>query len=141
MFTGLLLALAINAFPTFDIENACRIDTEAAQEDNLAYQGCVKDEESARTTISAQWSRYPASSRMTCSSEQTDEFDGSYVELMTCLEMQDWKTHLGDIGGALAGGGSAAGSRAFGGSPLTPSQIGGFSATHPLGGVPGAHFR
>lgn len=141
MFSGLLLALAINVFPTFDIEKACRIDTEAAQEDNGAYQACVKDEEAAKTKISAQWSHYPNSSRITCSSEQTDEFDESYVELMTCLEMQDWKTHLDDVGGGLATGGSAVGSGALGGSPLTPSQIGGYSATHPLGGVPGVHFR
>ena len=78
---------------------------------------------------------------MTCSSEQTDEFDRSYVELMTCLEMQDWKAHLDDIGGGSAVGGSVAGSGALGGSPLTPSQIGGYSATHPLGGIPGAHFH
>lgn len=137
MFASFLLALAVNASPVFDIEKACRIDTEAAQEDMGAYHACLSDEEAAKAKISAEWTLYPSSSRMMCSSDQPDESDRCYVELMTCLEMQDWKMHLDDVGG----GGPTAGSRARGGSPVTPSQIGGYSATHPLGGIPGAHFR
>jgi hypothetical protein len=135
MLTSVLLALAVSGLPVFNIDKACRTDTEAAQEDRSAYQICLNDEDAARAKIVAEWSRYPIGARTTCSSEQGDDLDGSYVELMTCLEIEDWMANPVDMGQ-----GAAAGSRAVGGSPLTPSQIGSYSG-HPLGGVPGAHFH
>jgi hypothetical protein len=98
MLPTLLLKLAVGLLPIFDIEKGCRVDTEAAQEDRSAYQTCVRDEQAAKTKIATDWSGYRADSRTTCASEQIAEFVGSYVELMTCLEIQDWKAHLDDIG-------------------------------------------
>jgi hypothetical protein len=133
MLSLLLAVMAATLLPTFSIEKTCLMDTAAAQEDRGAIDTCVRDESAAMSKISKEWARYPTTERRECASGQNRDFDGSYVELMTCLEIQDWKRHLSDVGGNFA-----AGSRTSGGSPLTPSQIGGYSASHPLGGIPAA---
>jgi hypothetical protein len=127
MLPILLLKLTIGFLPIFDIEKGCRMDTEAAQEDRSAYQTCVRDEQAAKTKIATDWSGYSIDSRATCASEQIAEFVGSYVELMTCLEIQDWKAHLDDIGPSAY----------LGESSPTLTHAGGYS----LRGVPDVPIR
>jgi hypothetical protein len=131
MIPTLLVELAIGLLPIFSIDRVCQMDTEAAQEDRSAYQTCVRDEEAAKTKVAAEWSRYPMKSRTICASEQTDEYVGSYVELMTCLEIQDWKTDLGDMAGPRDNS-----SEVIGGSIRPPTPISGYSARQTLVGAP-----
>lgn len=128
-----IAAIAASLIPQYDIARTCHIDT-AVTDDEAAYQSCISDEQAAKEKIAKEWSRYPSTARDACSTDQVPDPDSSYVELMTCFEIEDWKNHLNDVGGIVAG------SRPVGGSPFTPEQMGGGMASHPLGGVPGAHF-
>ena len=134
MLQLLLTAAFASMIPSYDVERICRSDTELSQ-DKTGFDGCVRDEKAAREKIAKEWATYPASAKEECLPDVilSDGLGESYVELMTCLEMQDWKKHLGNIGGPAVGG-------SVGGSPPTPTQIGGGRATHPLGGRPTVHI-
>ena len=85
---ALLLPLAIaasDAVPRYNIEPTCKggLDSPGLNE---RYSRCVSEESEARKKLEGNWSRYPAGDRATCA--QTASFgSGSYVELLTCLEM------------------------------------------------------
>ena len=133
VFRLLLIAVFANTIPNYDVPRICRSDTQLGQ-DRASYNGCVQDETTAKERLAKDWSTYPALAKEECVPDAVlgSGLGESYVELMTCLEMQDWKKHLGSIGGQVGGG-------AVGGSPPTPTQIGGGVATHPLGGRPTIH--
>jgi hypothetical protein len=135
MLPFLFIAVAASNLPLYDVERSCRMDTEALG-DNGAYESCLKDEQTAKETVGRDWGRYSAAARQACVPDDMGDFGNSYVEMMTCFEIQDWKTHLDDVGGSVM-----AGPASNGGSPPTPSQIGGYTASHPLGGIPGAVIR
>jgi hypothetical protein len=82
-----LVALA-SAFPTATPENICRptLSPEVSADPKLAFGACVKDEQTARAQMQKDWSRYSAEARANCS--EPGAFSVSYVEILTCLEMQ-----------------------------------------------------
>ena len=84
----LLLAFASHV-PTIDVNRSCRgAESAALPEDRAgAYQRCVRDERTAREELSKTWSQIPIDSRRLCT-EVSTESSPSYVELLTCLEMQ-----------------------------------------------------
>jgi hypothetical protein len=131
MLPLLFVAVFASGIPNYDVERMCRSDTELTQ-DNAGFNGCVQDERAAKEKITKEWATYPASAKDECIANISGELGQSYVELMTCFEMQDWKKHLNDVGGPFVSGGRL-------GSPPSPTQIGGGSATHPLGGSPAIH--
>jgi hypothetical protein len=133
MLPMFVAAAAVTTLPLYNVERSCKIDTEAAQ-DKAAHQEYLKDEEFAKTSLAQERRSYSLAAKETRvpGTRAGQRSDGSYVELMVCFEIQDWKMHLDNVGGAFA-----AGAGAYGGSPPTPSQVGGYAATHPLGGVPG----
>ena len=98
MFPLLLIVLTASAVPIYDVEKSCRSASEATQ-DKSGYEGCVADEKAAKEKITKEWSSYPAASRQECAPVQIGSQSNSYVELMTCFEMQEWKKSLNDIGG------------------------------------------
>jgi len=83
----LLIALASSA-PAINIDATCQAARDAALPEDRAgaYQSCVRDEQSARDQIQSKWTKYSASAHAACA--ETGGFSLSYVELMTCLEMQ-----------------------------------------------------
>jgi hypothetical protein len=90
MTAKLLVFLALASYvPTIDIDRSCRgAESAALLEDRArAYQRCVRDEQTAREELSKTWSRIPIDSRQQCTDVST-ESSPSYVELLTCLEMQ-----------------------------------------------------
>ena len=102
------------------------------------YNSCVHDEQATKDKLTKEWASYPAAARSECVSDRSSLVN-SYVELLTCIEMQRWKSdpammNPGGSGGATTFGG------AIGGSPPSPGQLGSSLATHPLGGRPGAHL-
>jgi hypothetical protein len=133
MLQLLLIAVFAGSVPSYNVEKICRSDAELAQ-DRPSFNGCIRDEQAAREKITKEWATYPTSAKQECLPDvvMSGGLGESYVELMTCFEMQDWKQHLNDVGGPFVGGGR-------GGSPPTPTQLGGGSATHPLGGNPAIH--
>jgi hypothetical protein len=69
--------------PTFDFMPSCRA---AAGHTTAALEGCVRDEENARTQLASVWGRFAIGDRSNCLQE-TMRFQPSYVELLTCLQM------------------------------------------------------
>jgi hypothetical protein len=133
MFELLLVAMFASQIPNYSVEKICRSDAELAQ-DEFGLNACVQDEKAAKEKIAKEWSTYPASAKQECIPDvvMSGALGQSYVELMTCFEIQDWKKHLNDIGGRVGGG-------TVGGSPPTSEQVGGGFATHPLGGGLATH--
>lgn len=84
----LLLPLAIAAsdtVPNFNVEPSCRGGL-SDPKDNARYQQCLKEEADAKATLAANWAKYPASDRATCGTT-AGMGTPSYVELLTCLQM------------------------------------------------------
>jgi hypothetical protein len=77
------------AVPKGAIESVCRDAQVAAMPESrsIAYDSCVRDERSAYDKLQQGWSNYSAAARETCA-EPGDGVPFSYVELLTCLEMQ-----------------------------------------------------
>jgi hypothetical protein len=96
----MFLLAALGSTPQADINSIC----ESAKVDSLpedrvtAMRGCVGDETSARDQLRHEWGRYSATDKSNCASTPGMQF--SYVELLTCLEMQR--------GGNFGGGSSLA---------------------------------
>jgi hypothetical protein len=83
-----LLALAL-AVPTTNLNSTCQSAKESAlpgQDQASAFQSCVRDETTARDELKQKWGHYSASARENCAEPKGLSF--SYVELLTCLEMQ-----------------------------------------------------
>lgn len=82
-----LVALA-TSIPTTDPQKICRNAREAAaaQDQQTAYDACLRDEQAARDQLRKNWDHFPASARDTCA--EPEAMSPSYVEVLTCLEMQ-----------------------------------------------------
>jgi hypothetical protein len=98
MIPLLLIAVMASAIPTYNVEKSCQAASKATQDDS-GYKGCVDDENAAKEKVAKEWANYPAAARQECASNQGGDQSNSYVELMTCFEMQDWKKDLNDVGG------------------------------------------
>jgi hypothetical protein len=65
----------------------------ADKEANLAlpqsFEDCMRDENAAKQQLNTVWSTYPAPVRDRCEQEATLLGEGSYVDLLTCMEMTD----------------------------------------------------
>ena len=73
--------------PTFDIEATCREAQPLGPEDRDPYQGCLRDERTARNELQRQWAQFEAANRTTCVEETGMGGYPSYVEVLTCLQM------------------------------------------------------
>ncbi len=134
---ALILAAAVStsSLPSLDISAGCKPQS-PAEDQVMDYKSCVQDEETTKQKLAKEWNAYPVAARQECVSDRPSLIN-SYVELLTCIEMQTWKN---DPGALNSGSGPATGPRGLGGSPPLPGQMGGASVSHPLGGVPGAHM-
>ncbi|MCI0466472.1 MAG: hypothetical protein L0Y57_05630 [Beijerinckiaceae bacterium] len=86
MLPGLALAKQ-NGVPGFDVAKTCREARAYATIDReVAYQGCMKDENDAREQLAKKWSSFKPADRSDCVMQGAAPMP-SYVELLTCLEM------------------------------------------------------
>ena len=76
------------AIPTINVEKTCRdggtLMGRPATESQI--EQCVASERSAREQIAGQWGEYTARDKARC--VQTGVYQPSYVEWLTCLEME-----------------------------------------------------
>jgi hypothetical protein len=79
--------------PTYDVRKSCKADTQAYPTAGNV-EGCLRDEQNARTTLVSQWTQFAPDSRTRCTGMVGDPAGPqSYVELLTCLQMaRDVKT-------------------------------------------------
>jgi hypothetical protein len=85
----ILVAALAASFPNIDIHKACLNAEAAALPDKRAsvFESCVAEEEKAKSVLSQKWSEFSPTARQSCS-EAKGGFQQSYVELMTCLQIQ-----------------------------------------------------
>ena len=84
----LVVALAAS-FPNIDIPNACHKAEVAALPEKRAsvVESCVHEEEQAKGILSQRWTQFSSSARQSCT-EANGGFQYSYVELLTCIQVQ-----------------------------------------------------
>lgn len=76
-----------SAVPVFDIAPSCQeARAFAGDNKNLAYQGCIKDENDARAELARKWAHFKPEDRRDCVAQGAAPMP-SYVEILTCLEM------------------------------------------------------
>jgi hypothetical protein len=82
--------------PVINVEQNCKetAATDKAMKLDLAQpvDNCMRDENAAREQLVAIWSTYPASIRDRCAEEATIAGAGSYVDLLTCMQMTNAAT-------------------------------------------------
>jgi hypothetical protein len=78
-----------DGLPKFDIARSCKLD--AAATSGLSVEqplkNCVSDEQQAQQQLGSQWTKFPASSRASCTSQESIGGTPSYVSLLTCLQL------------------------------------------------------
>ena len=73
-----------DAVPKFDIARECRNEGG----DTEIQKRCADDESQARGQLQAEWSQFTPSARSQCMQETSMDGTPSYVEFVTCLEME-----------------------------------------------------
>lgn len=133
----LAAAISTSSIPSLDISAGCRPKS-PIEDQAIDYKSCMREEQATKQKLVKEWGSYPAAARRQCVSDRSSLVD-SYVELLTCIEMQSWKNEpaINPSGGAATGAKTGG---AVGGSPPLPEQMRGSSISHPLGGRPGAHL-
>jgi hypothetical protein len=89
MLVMFLLAALGSSIPQADINKICKSagDASLPEDRAVAMRGCVGDETSARDQLRRDWgNKYTAADKSNCAPTPSMQF--SYVELLTCLEMQ-----------------------------------------------------
>jgi len=81
------VAALADDIPTYDVRKGCKADVQAYQGQGNA-SACVTDEQNARATLVSQWTQFAPENRARCMQMVGDPAGpGSYVELLTCLQM------------------------------------------------------
>jgi hypothetical protein len=85
----IFLVALTTSMPMTNLDSVCHSAKEGAlpgQDQASAFQSCLQDEKTARDELQQKWGHFSASARETCAEPKGVTF--SYVELLTCLEMQ-----------------------------------------------------
>jgi hypothetical protein len=85
-FSGMGLAPA-SSVPKLDIEATCRRAQPLSAGEKSAYQSCMNDETEARKELVKTWSTFKPAAQATCVDETKIGGAPSYVELITCLQL------------------------------------------------------
>jgi hypothetical protein len=70
--------------PKFDIARVCQSEGGSNEE----QKSCADDETQARETLQTEWIQFTPSAKKQCYEEANIDSNPSYVELLTCLEME-----------------------------------------------------
>lgn len=99
----LMMAAAPQRVPNLNVRSTCHASGSLQDQ---AEDACMKDELGARDELSKMWGRIPANIRTTCIDEVKIGGSPSYVELLTCAQMNEWSkappnTSPSDAAGAV----------------------------------------
>ena len=91
LLSSQMVVTVADGMPNFDIGRSCKLDvaTTGLSVDQSA-KSCVNDEQKAKRQLAGQWSKFPAPSRASCTSQESVGGTPSYVSLLTCLQMGQW---------------------------------------------------
>jgi len=79
--------------PVINVEKTCKDSAAADKEGRIALaqpvENCMRDENEAKQQLDAVWSAISAPLRERCEREATLLGEGSYVDLLTCVQMSE----------------------------------------------------
>ncbi len=83
-----LFVTVADTVPKFDIARSCKLDAAATSGLSVdqSIKSCMNDEQKALQQLGSQWSKFPAASRASCTSQESIGGTPSYVSLQTCLQ-------------------------------------------------------
>ena len=84
ILTSLHPTLIADVVPKFDIARHCQFEIGS----NEDQKGCADAETQARDTLQKEWGQFTPSEKSICTQEADGDDISSYVELLTCLEME-----------------------------------------------------
>ena len=87
MIGGHLLMAVVDKVPDLNFQPICRESGPANLAGKDDIQTCLKDEGAARDALAKQWSQFESADRTRCVRLSTTNGSASYVEVLTCLEM------------------------------------------------------
>jgi len=73
-----------DAMPKLDIARECQFEGGAGP----TRERCAVDETQARNRLQTEWNQFGPDAKKQCNEESTTDNIASYVELLTCLEME-----------------------------------------------------
>ena len=76
--------LVADAMPKLDIARECQFEGGIRP----TQERCVADETQARNQLQTEWKQFGPDAKKQCNEESTTDNIASYVELLTCLEME-----------------------------------------------------
>ena len=82
-----LLVPVSERVPTLNVEPSCRSAAAIGLAGSQSYDGCMKDETTAREQLLASWQTFPMPDRVRCTGEASMDGIASYVDLLVCLQM------------------------------------------------------
>jgi hypothetical protein len=71
--------------PKYDVTRECRAESNGAKP---LQDRCEEDEKQALNKLRTEWAQFSASAKSQCDRETNIDGSPSYVELLTCLEME-----------------------------------------------------
>ena len=103
-----------NGVPYLDVKTSCsdaQKFSSGSGDKDTAFKGCMQDEMSAKSELAKRWSSFKGKDKQDCV-EQSRNPSPSYVEVLTCLEMDSGSMQYGSggkgglpqIGGPVAPG-------------------------------------
>lgn len=83
--SSLHLTAVADARPQFDIARECQFEAGSSK---AIRRTCVRDEKRARYRLEKQWTEFSPNNKAWCTREVSRTLAQSYVELLTCLQME-----------------------------------------------------
>ena len=90
------LLLAADRVPQLDVTPSCRAAANAAVMLNRSEERCARSEDEARAKLEQEWSQYNAQQQGHCVRLSALGGSPSYIELLTCLELDSAAKKLPD---------------------------------------------
>jgi hypothetical protein len=84
ILTSLHPIAVADAVPQFNIARGCQAEGGT----NETEKRCTDDETQARNQLQTEWTQFSPSAKLQCDQEASVDGSPSYVELLTCLEME-----------------------------------------------------
>ncbi|MBR0798322.1 hypothetical protein JQ615_23325 [Bradyrhizobium jicamae] len=92
-FGSPLVTQVADRTPVINVEKTCKDSVAAEKEVGISvvqpFDDCMRDENEAKQRLDAVWSTYSDPVRDHCEKEATLLGEGSYVDLLTCVQMSD----------------------------------------------------
>jgi hypothetical protein len=82
------MAAAAGGVPHLKADQMCRDTASAGMDTLFDVNRCIQSEKEARDKLAKEWTDFSAANRTLCTETASMGGSASYVELITCLEMQ-----------------------------------------------------